>query len=319
MRYFILLFVLFFIACQNSVPTADSTPFKLDTSAQPQWAKDGLRLYPITAEADFIAAQAAAAQYKVLSEAMQQARFRITEKKPFGRFEDHSAVNTLTVQNKTDEPVLLLAGEVVQGGNQDRVIAEDRVIAAHSIEDIPVFCVERGRWTYEGDHAIDEIDKQVFAFRGYYQMADSKVRRAVRRGNQGEVWEKVAAITTAMDAAGTTGAYANLEHGKDFVAKRANYQRYFQDKLSDNSSIVGFVATYEDRIIGADLFGHPALLNRQFSALLNSYATDAIAGPDQSQYSEEHLRAFARKLFAKATRGEGLAADGVFLHLSELP
>ena len=43
--------------------------------------------------------------------------------------------------------MLLLAGEIVAGGKQDRVIGKDRIVPAESDPvDLGVFCVEPGRW-----------------------------------------------------------------------------------------------------------------------------------------------------------------------------
>ena len=39
-------------------------------------------------------------------------------------------VNTLVLVNHSDKPLLLLAGEIVTGGKQDRVIAKDRIVPA---------------------------------------------------------------------------------------------------------------------------------------------------------------------------------------------
>ena len=56
-------------------------------------------------------------------------------------------VNTLVLVNNSKRPLLLLAGEIVTGGKQDRVIGADRIIPAHSGPvDLSVFCVEPGRW-----------------------------------------------------------------------------------------------------------------------------------------------------------------------------
>src|SRR5450759_3339288 len=52
-------------------------------------------------------------------------------------------VNNLVLLNNSDRPLLLLAGEIVTGGKQDRVIAKDRIIPPHSDPvDLGVFCVE---------------------------------------------------------------------------------------------------------------------------------------------------------------------------------
>lgn len=56
-------------------------------------------------------------------------------------------VNKLVLVNNSKLPLILLAGEVVTGGKQDRVVGKDRIIPAESDPvDLAVFCVEPGRW-----------------------------------------------------------------------------------------------------------------------------------------------------------------------------
>jgi len=326
MRYLILLFLsISILACQPETTTdapqqaSSTTAFQVDVSNEATWSKDQLRLVPITASSDFISSQEPVAGYTVLNEILQNEHFRISEKKPYGRFDDRGAVNALTVQNKTDANVLLLAGDVVQGGNQDRVIGEDRVIAARSIEDIPVFCVEHGRWTYNEDNALNESDKKIFAFRGYYNMASSAIRKSVRRGNQGEVWDNVAAITNQQNATSSTKAYAALDNNDEFANQRLSYQRFFEDKLEGNTHIVGFIALSGNKIIGADIMGHPELLNRQFKALVNSYATDAILINNTSEISEQTLQSYVNKILTKvADRNAAYYKDGLLVHFEDL-
>ena len=65
--------------------------------------------------------------------------------------EDYSRgdeVNTLVLVNHSKRPLLLLAGEIVTGGKQDRIIAKDRIVPAEADPiDLSVFCIEPGRWT----------------------------------------------------------------------------------------------------------------------------------------------------------------------------
>src|ERR1700720_4701652 len=60
---------------------------------------------------------------------------------------DGAQVNRLVLVNNSKRPLLLLAGEIVTGGKQDRVIGKDRIVPAESDPvDLSVFCVEPGRW-----------------------------------------------------------------------------------------------------------------------------------------------------------------------------
>lgn len=324
MRYLsFLALLLAVVACQPSTtdapPPADS-PFSVATTADPQWTTGQLQLYPILATEAFVAQAEAVVEYSVLGEALQLERFRITEKKPYGRFEDSGAVNTLTVQNKTDAPVFLMAGDIVQGGNQDRVIAEDQVIAARSIGDIPVFCVEHGRWTQQDDPQMSEADKKVYAFRGYYNVASAQLRRSVRSGSQQAVWDKVSDITTHHAALSATDAYAGLEGNSAFVNRRTEYERFFSDKLTEADRIVGFVAVSGNQILGADVFGHPDLLRRQFPALVSGYATDALTIGNAKPVAADKLDDFVAQLQRGLNdAGKGFRRQGRLVHYEQLP
>ena len=58
-------------------------------------------------------------------------------------------VNTLFVENSSEYNVLLLDGEELIGAKQNRVLNTTILIAKNSKTEVPVSCVERGRWRYE--------------------------------------------------------------------------------------------------------------------------------------------------------------------------
>ncbi len=66
---------------------------------------------------------------------------------------DGAQVNRLVLVNNSKRPLLLLAGEIVSGGKQDRVIGKDRIVPPESDPvDLSVFCVEPGRWVATSEH-----------------------------------------------------------------------------------------------------------------------------------------------------------------------
>src|SRR5579863_6254897 len=66
---------------------------------------------------------------------------------------DGAQVNRLVLVNNSKRPLLLLAGEIVTGGKQDRVIGKDRIVPPESDPvDLSVFCVEPGRWVATTEH-----------------------------------------------------------------------------------------------------------------------------------------------------------------------
>ena len=77
-----------------------------------------------------------------------------------------SQVNTLIVSNKSVTPLLLVDGEEIVGGDQNRIVSSTVIIAPESEMKIPVNCTEQGRWRYEREFVHSDY------------MANSRTRHA---------------------------------------------------------------------------------------------------------------------------------------------
>ena len=277
--YIILPLALLSGACQqdktvvNTKPSAtQETGLSLIQEVNADWQHENLRIYPVVADAALIAAHAAQANIKTLEDAMGTQGFRITEVKNFGR-ETGNWYNGLTLVNKSTDTVFIMSGDVVTGGNQDRVNEEDLMAMPGTIRNIPVFCVEHGRSYYYNPDA-GESEKKLAAFKGYYSVASPKVRKAVYEGDQGKVWSAVSTVTTANKAVSTTGAYAALE-GDDAVRARCeSYNHFFTGKFETIPNAVGMVVVSNGKVIGVEIFGHPQLFQRRIKSLIHSYAVE---------------------------------------------
>jgi len=196
-------------------------------------------------------------------------------------------VNSLVLVNNSKRPLILLAGEIVTGGKQDRVVAKDRVIPAESDPvDLGVFCVEPGRWT--------ETSVQFSTMKS--QMAQPSVRsKAMIAKDQQQVWNSVGEANGAIVGAMTPSAGATLypaspppsSYAKTFDDERV--RKAIADQAapieqSYSSSIrqlrdqraVGVVVAVGGRLIWADLFASTALLEKYWPKLVRSYAAEAI-------------------------------------------
>ncbi len=84
---------------------------------------------------------------------------------------------TLRVENRSDTDLFLEAGDLIRGGQQDRMIADDRILAAHdSASDLDVFCIEQGRSTARGAEPLS-------TFSGSHWIAPLAHTRLVARAN----------------------------------------------------------------------------------------------------------------------------------------
>lgn len=263
------------------------------------WECGSLRLVPITLNK---AASLGDRGLITLDEAMQKPGFRVMEKKEFGR-QIEGWFRGLTVQNKTEHPVLLLAGDVVKGGNQDRVIAQDYIIPARGLQNIEVFCVEAGRSHYYNPNAAAS-EKQLAGFYGYHSVCSPTVRSKVYAGEQSAVWKAVAQVTQANQAETPTQTYAAIGSEDGTKAKREVCVNRWKEQFQRMPNAVGFVAVSNERVVGVEIFCDPGLFGRRLHPLLEGLAVEAVASNTLEQgraiSPEDAFRLAAAQTNAKA-------------------
>jgi hypothetical protein len=216
-------------------------------------------------------------------------------------------VNRLVLINNSKRPLLLLAGEIVTGGKQDRVIGKDRIVPAESDPvDLSVFCVEPGRWVATSEHF--NTSGATYASAGAPTnsrnvgtiMAQPSVRaKAMAEKDQNQVWAEVRkqqqqatemvtveaaspAVQTEVAELAQTSSYARVMENKEVKAQvdelakpiEQNYQSLIK-QLRDRNA-VGVVVAVNGRVIWADIFASTELLEKYWPKLVRSYASEAV-------------------------------------------
>jgi hypothetical protein len=221
-------------------------------------------------------------------------------------------VNKLVLVNNSKRPLLLLAGEIVTGGKQDRVIAKDRILPAESDPmDLDVFCVEPGRW-------VGTSEKFELGGMNSVMAAPSVRGSAMADKDQAKVWSQVGRTKEQMtvevqaeapmihtELAGTT-SYAKVMQNEE-VKKRVDavagsvekeYASTIQ-QLRDRNA-VGVVVAVNGEIVWADIFASSNLLEKYWPKLVRSYATDAVVTRAKgAQVSEKAAQAFLENLHGR--------------------
>jgi sulfur carrier protein ThiS len=200
-------------------------------------------------------------------------------------------VNQLVLVNNSKRPLILLAGEIVTGGKQDRVIGKDRIIPAESDPmDLGVFCVEPGRWVGTSDRF--GVGGTASAGVPAPIAAPSVRAKAMADKDQQQVWSEVAKTRVAMaetvtvegaaQAINGTSSYARVMNNEevkqrvDSVAEpiQRNYQSLIQQLRDQNA--VGVVVAVNGKIVWADIFASTNLLEKYWPKLVRSYAAEAV-------------------------------------------
>ena len=199
-------------------------------------------------------------------------------------------VNRLVLVNNSKRPLLLLAGEIVTGGKQDRVIGKDRIVPAESDPvDLSVFCVEPGRWVAANGKAA--FGNAPGASMGV--LASPVVRsKAMAAKDQQQVWDSVRtsqqAMAATVESAGaapavnSTTSYARVMDNREVQKKvdavaepvQRNYESVIRQLRDKNA--VGVVVAVNGEIVWADIFASTQLLQKYWPKLVRSYATEAV-------------------------------------------
>jgi hypothetical protein len=212
-------------------------------------------------------------------------------------------VNRLVLYNNSGRPLLLLAGEIVTGGKQDRVIGADRIVPPKGgAMDLNVFCVEPGRWV-ESSAKFGSMAAQ---------MAQPSVRMpAMAEQNQNAVWDRVRAsnaavahslgTTQSVEVAGETSSYAKVFASPPVQAKLEEYgghagEQAILDELRKQGA-VGVVVAVNGNVQWADVFASTELLAKYWPKLMRSYVAEAAtAGSAGGSAEVSEAQSFITKL-----------------------
>jgi hypothetical protein len=238
---------------------------------------------------------------------------------------DGAQVNRLVLINNSRRSLLLLAGEIVTGGKQDRVIAKDRIVPPESDPiDLDVFCVEPGRWVgASGKFGHGSVNAA---------MAAPSVRgSAMAEKNQAQVWSKVGAardqMTAQVQAASPqaahelseTTSYArvmdneNVKKKVDSLAGSVEQEYASTIRQLRDQNAVGVVVAVSGEIVWADIFASTNLLQKYWPKLVRSYATDAVVTRAKgAQVSEQSAQEFLARLHGRHETVD--SEPGVYRH-----
>lgn len=198
--------------------------------------------------------------YLTLDEATRNGYLKITE---IGE----GNVNEVWAHNKSKREIFLMAGEILTGSKQNRMVADDCLLPAYSKIRLKVYCVEHGRWT-----------KRTETFGSEGSAVHPMMRDEAKASkSQERVWEEVDRKAGSLGVPSSpTKDFQSVMGDKEVRASSKPYVDHFYNipKLKRNS--IGVVVAVGDRIICADLFANPEIFNKLWRKLLDSYVVDAI-------------------------------------------
>ena len=176
---------------------------------------------------------------------------------------DTSQVNTVIVKNHSVTPLILIDGEEIIGGDQNRIVNSTILIDAESEMKIPVSCSEKHRWAFKSE------------FKQSDYIANYKTRRAkeyasrVSSSFQDVIWSSIDSLEMEQDFASPTsamdGSYENI--------KAAHNQIIKQFKIIDGQT--GVLIMVDGQFTGFELFLNSEIYREFHEKILKSYLIDS--------------------------------------------
>jgi hypothetical protein len=244
--------------------------------------------------------------FMMLSEALQQKKFVIYETQK---------VNDLTMENLSDQEVVILSGDILKGGQQDRFARYDQVVPPKSGKlPLAVFCVEQtaSRWM----QPLTEKDKTFSGCPG--QICTNGLRLANYLNNsQSDVWHNVSKAQRQFSMNAKMDVRAKESDSSLALSLKAAEVQKAVDKyvarlagiIDGEPHAVGYVFAINGKVISADVYGSPAIFRKVWPRLLRASALEAFADlPKDRKFAAANAKAFQTFLEesakGKLNRGE---------------
>jgi hypothetical protein len=210
--------------------------------------------------------------FLTLQEALAQKKVRVYETKD---------VNELAIRNLSNQDIYVQSGDIVRGGEQDRMISLDFIVPPRSGRmPIAAFCVESGRWNKRGN-------EEAAAFSSSENAVVSKdIKLAAKSANsQQEVWQKVklAQDKLSSNVGGSVHAPASassLELSvEDSKVKEttAAYLKALSGILQNKTDVIGYVFAINGHVNSADIYASRTLFAKLWPKLIKASAVEAVA------------------------------------------
>ena len=285
----------------------------------------GLTKIPVTSNYVF----SGAPQYQLFSDAQKEGNLKIKET---GNIEE------LEILNNSQYPVFIPCGSVFVGGKQDRTVIVD-MLANKGRTEVPVACVERGRWSGRSGYNAERIYGGIKRYEGsdfaIHSIAPLGVARALHSSttrnflrstgarcfaDQGEVWGAVQTEIEQADAGNPTSCLTEVQLKKENEPKL---------KFEVYENEIGDIFLGSGDVLSMELYHSPKTWQAMAEESIKRYKSNLYK--DNIQPKREAVDGFLKNLIdskpvAKKSVGLGYdvrltggKVDGSCLVVSETP
>jgi len=210
--------------------------------------------------------------FLTLQEALAQKKVIVYETKD---------VNELAIRNLSNQDVYVQSGDIVRGGDQDRMISTDFIVPPNSGRmPIAAFCVESGRWSKRGN----EVNASFGSSENSVATKELKIAAKVSNSQQA-VWENVSLAQDKLSknvgaTVNATASRSSLELSVENAKVKettAGYINALEAILKNKSDVIGYAFAINGQVNSADVYASGALFAKLWPKLLKASAVEAVA------------------------------------------
>jgi len=221
-------------------------------------------------------------EFTTLAAALEQESAEVREKVGGGE------VASVVIENRGRLPIVVLAGTIVKGGKQDRLIGQDFVIGATKTLPIDAFCVEQGRWKGER-----EGEATGGKFKVVTGLAPISVRGSGQYSqDQSKVWNEVAKVNKAHGKVAATGTLMATQDDAAIAARRQALVAEVNGFVArqPGAKTVGIAFAVDGKMQGARWFMHHDLFAMFKDTLVTAAAGEALIARARARAEDRQLR-----------------------------
>jgi hypothetical protein len=267
--------------------------FEMEVELGEELVIGGLSVFPLTGVRETGPA------YLTGPEAFETGVIRMSELDP-------PEVASLAITNLGSVPILLVEGEMLVGGDQNRTMNVTVLCAPQVRTVVPVSCVEAGRWgkgrmvSASSKHAPGSLRAAKTA-----HLEPRSANASSRRSDQGIIWDEVARQSMAHDIFSATSALDDVQLE---IEERLAPEL---EKIRTVPGQIGVICAIGERVVGLDLFDKPSTLERYLRGIVAGHALDAPGRPSHADSIRaiEHFLAQIDGTVRDSGRGVGLGEE----------
>lgn len=232
-------------------------------------------LFPLTIEGEFDL------PLLTLDEAVERSAVKIEEL-------PRSTVERVRITNSADSPLFLMDGEILTEALQTRVINTSLIVDRSQVVEIPVSCVEAGRWF-----------GTTKSFSTGRTCATPSVRRSVLAGmtktrsfksDQHEVWHVVGTTLASFRVMSPTSSLYHL-----YTSPTISSLMPEEEEIKELYNFNGVLCAVDGEMF-FDIFSSKELFNKMVRKLIGSYVVEAMGKKGKMDTKKSDVEKFVESI-----------------------